>query len=453
MSEQDFKPIFLSYARIDNDKNDQDIHVGWVEYFCSRLCLALSPKLGKRFEFWRDVHEIPKSGLWFEPIKAALADAKVLLPILSPSFLASSNCRWELQHFIDHHLRHGASPEAVIKVLKHQINISNLPQEPRETEPFEFFMRDREKGELSYYTTAIGLREDRQQIFMDELERLANRLASLLKQAGQIPADTPRATTFMAVPYPDSPVNELYCRVKAELEHRNIEVLPDRKQFFVELDRPDPILLEQAVTNAQIAVHLLDPSASQDVSDFDSDQLEVSAARARAGTKLQRLIWVKPGSIDENSLVSSLRQLEANGGCQIEGDRLIQQPLEDFIGLLIRTLLPNEVAISLASAVRRYYLLYSPEDEKAALSIGSSALESRGLQWRLPAPVKFRPSDGVAIFWGQKDAAWIFAEMDRLQGTCPMLVIKGPPATDEKRTFRASELEDIIDSSNETFGH
>ena len=44
-------PIFLSYARLDNDRGQHDKLNGWVAYFYERLCFALQYKLGKRPDF------------------------------------------------------------------------------------------------------------------------------------------------------------------------------------------------------------------------------------------------------------------------------------------------------------------------------------------------------------------------------------------------------------------
>ena len=105
------KPIFLSYARLDNDKDEQDARPGWVSYVHARLQQALRPKLGQRIDFWRDVQDIEKTATWHEPIKSALNEARVLLAVLSPSFIASENCRFELKHFLDG--RGGADPASV----------------------------------------------------------------------------------------------------------------------------------------------------------------------------------------------------------------------------------------------------------------------------------------------------------------------------------------------------
>jgi hypothetical protein len=402
-------PIFLSYARIDNDKNEHDAHEGWVGYFHSRLQLVLNPKLGKRLDFWRDVHEIEKGEAWHYKIKTALKGTRVLLCVLSPSFFASDNCRFELQHFIDCHKDDGRNTplkECVIKILKHQIDTLALLDALREPEAFEFFIKHREKGELSYYTPTAGLREDRKQEFMDELERLANRLAVLLKEIGEVAAKPPTATVFLAVPYPGSALGELYQRIKTELQRLNVKVVPDRKQFFADLDEPDPILLEQSVTNARLAVHLLDPTAGREAMGLDERQIAATTVRARDAVRLRRLIWVrdKPEGIADNELVASLRLLEANGGRLIDGDKLVEESSERFIKLLIRTILPNE-------------------------------------------PVSNEPADThrATIYWGGEDAGWILGEIGRLKNAGTITLVKGPPASAEKAAFHSDDVAETID--------
>jgi hypothetical protein len=442
-------PIFLSYARIDTDKDEHDPNQGWIEYFHSRLRLALSSKLGKRLDFWRDVQEIEKGEAWHEAIKKAVCDARVLLPILSPSFLMSDNCIFELQCFLDCH-KDGdptACKEKVIKVVKHQIDPSALPALVREPEAYEFFIKDPERGELSYYSPATGLREDRKQAFMDELERLANRLANLLKELREVPAEPPVATVFLAVPYPGSALGELYSRIKAELERRNVKVIPDRKRFFSELDQPDPILLEQAVTNARLAIHLLDPTAGKEAMELDQRQIEATEARARDETRLRRLIWLreKPANGADNALVSALRTLKANGGRLIEGDRLVEDSSERFIELMLRILFPSDAASPPAEAP--IYLLVDPDDRSVVNELILPAMRLRNQRCRQPVPKTLKPADRVAIYWGGKDADWVFEKIDGLkaEGVNQIVLVKGPPASEEKNEFLADEVAEIID--------
>jgi hypothetical protein len=445
-------PIFLSYARLDNEKDEHDANPGWISYFHARLRLTLSQKLGKRLDFWRDVQEIDKGETWHEKIKAELKSTKLLLCVLSPSFFASDNTRFELQHFLDCHEDNdpNALKESVIKVVKHQIETLALPVALREPGAFEFFINDPEKGELSYYTPAAGLRMDRQQEFVDELEELANRLTILLKEIGEVEAKPPTATVFLAVPYPGSALGELYQRIKTELQRRNIKVVPDRKQFFADLDEPDPIVLDQAVTNARLAVHLLNPAAGKEAMALDARQLEATTRRAHDVTRLRRLLWLAPllPGASENELVASLRRLEVNGGRMVEGDRLVEEPFERFAELLLRILFPTEERQSPPAPTEQTSVVYldaAPDETNAALSLAVPALKQHGYRCRSPLPVTVSSGDRVAIFWGTKDAGWVFGEIDRLAGCEAILIIKAPPATEEKARFLAEEATQIID--------
>jgi hypothetical protein len=443
------KPIFLSYARIDNDKDEQDEKQGWVAYVHSRLRLALSPKLGQRMDFWRDVQEIAKGQTWHEEIKAALNKARVLLAVLSPSFFESENCRFELQHFLDCHK--DADPkkvaESIIKIVKHQIDSKALPAAIREPEAFQLFVNDPIKGELSYYHPGTGLRADRQQEFMDELERVANRLAALLKQSGGVAESPPSLTVFLAVPHPESTVGDLYHRIKAELARRKVAVVPDRSRFYSVLDEPDSIVVEQAVTNARLAVHLLDPSADGGALVLDTRQIDATDRRAMDARQLSRLIWVKskPSGTADNVLVASLRRLHDGGGRLFESDRLVEDSSERFIELLIRTLFPADEPTTAAGAAKICYLLVDHDDDAAMRQLALPALSSRGLSARLPMPTKLADGDRVAIYWGSKNADWVFGELTKLGTARPIVLIKGPPGTPEKTTFFAGEVGDTID--------
>ena len=337
----------------------------------------------------------------------------------------------------------------MIKVVKHQIDPSALPAAIREPEAFEFFIKDPVKGELSYYTPTTGLREDRKQAFMDELERLANRLTNLLKEMHEVPAALPLATVFLAVPSPGSALGELYSRIEAELDRRNVRVLPDRKRFFGELDEPDPILLDQAATNARLAVHLLDPTAGKEAMELDQRQIEATATRARNATRLRRLIWLRGKSegAPDNALAADLRRLEANGGRLLEGDRLIEESSERFIDLMLRMLFPNDATPG--PAVAPIYLLVDPDDDATARGLILPALRSRGQRCRQPLPKTLKSSDQVAIYWGVKDADWVFGEIDRLkaEGVGGIVLVKGPPASVEKAQFLADEVSEVINLS------
>jgi len=444
----DKSPVFLSYARIDNEKDKHDAHEGWIAYFHSRLRLLLSAKLGAPFDFWRDVQDIEVGQPWHEPIKESLRTAKVIVPVLSPAFLNSDNCVFELEHFLRTHAAlRGKHPlaERVIKVLKHSVDPTRLPTTIREPEAYKFFVDHPEKGELTYYTSAFGLAPDRAQAFLDELERLANRLAKLLKDVGEA-TEPPLMTVFVGVPHPASSLMELYLRVRSELTRRNIKVVPDHKRVFAAGDKVDPILLEQAATNARFGVHLIDANAAKAEMAVDKLQVDATTARVRGVDKLKRMIWVHRSGDkrSQNMLMTSLRRGEKNGGQLLEGDRLIEEPSEQFIGILLRTLFPGEPAIK-GSAAPVCYLDFHAKVPATQRAHVVAELRRRGLACRAPLPATFKASDRVAIHWGDQEADWVFSEIDRLRGCNSLVLVIDFPPNAAKTNFVASEVAQVFD--------
>jgi hypothetical protein len=72
-------------------------------------------------------------------------------------------------------------------------------------------------------------------------------------------------------------------------------------------------------------------------------------------------------------------------------------------------------------------------------------LALHGLSARLPMPAKLADGDRVAIYWGSRNADWVFGELTRLGTTRPIVLIKGPPSTLEKAEFFAGEVGETID--------
>lgn len=433
--------MFLSYARMDDDRDDKDSHYGWVRYFHSRLSLTLSPKLGRRINFWRDVEEIEKSSKWHDPIKNSLERSAVLVSVLSPSFLQSENCSFELQYFIDHHKHPLESrlAEHVIKVLKHGIDLARLPSEISETEPYTFFYLDKEKGELSYYSTATGLRQDRMQAYQDELERLANRLVTILEGSGNV-EPPPLATVFVAAPALESKIRDFYSRIRAELERRHVKVVSS------DFSNTPPyalneIALDQSITNASLSIHLLDSSADHKGYESDVAQLTRAANRVKGTSRLRRIIWVyKPiRELPDSETVSALRRLESRGGLLLDTDCLIEGTFEQFMEQLLR-ILPSSNDEGTKTETAPQYLLLSPQDIADAESHILPILRSKGMRLRVPPPLKITGAERLAIYWGREDADWVYQAIDRFKHAGEITLVMGPPEIPEKSIFFADEI-------------
>lgn len=85
---------FMSYAHVDNDE-------GQLTTFYERLEQELRVQAGRRVEIFMD-EDLEVGMPWRDRIDDGLAASTFLLPILTPSFLASEYCREELHAFLGH---------------------------------------------------------------------------------------------------------------------------------------------------------------------------------------------------------------------------------------------------------------------------------------------------------------------------------------------------------------
>ncbi len=88
---------FLSYAHIDDEYHD-----GAITEFRKHLTRTVRVIAGQDFDVFQDREGIGWGENWRETLDAALSEVRFLIPILTPSFFRSDECRKELQAFLDH---------------------------------------------------------------------------------------------------------------------------------------------------------------------------------------------------------------------------------------------------------------------------------------------------------------------------------------------------------------
>src|SRR4051795_13345640 len=89
---------FLSYTRLDDD-----FHGRAVTALRRQLELGVRVVTGDRtFTIFQDVEGIAFGEHWPSSLDEALASARFLIPVLSPSFFTSEPCRNELAKFLAH---------------------------------------------------------------------------------------------------------------------------------------------------------------------------------------------------------------------------------------------------------------------------------------------------------------------------------------------------------------
>lgn len=96
---------FISYAWVDNAPFVEG-QPGWVSTFVDRLKKHLARELGRKEQgdrVWLDYERLRGSDNVTAAIRAKLEASHLLVPILSPGYLASPWCRQELETFIGLH--------------------------------------------------------------------------------------------------------------------------------------------------------------------------------------------------------------------------------------------------------------------------------------------------------------------------------------------------------------
>ncbi|NBC33652.1 MAG: SUMF1/EgtB/PvdO family nonheme iron enzyme [Alphaproteobacteria bacterium] len=93
---------FLSYARADDEYSG-----GKISRFRERLAETFRVVTGRPIGIFQDRTDIAWGEHWPSRLEQALAETKLLIPVLSPGFFASRACRDELQTFLRHEAQLG----------------------------------------------------------------------------------------------------------------------------------------------------------------------------------------------------------------------------------------------------------------------------------------------------------------------------------------------------------
>ncbi|MGD0953913.1 MAG: right-handed parallel beta-helix repeat-containing protein [Methanotrichaceae archaeon] len=88
---------FMSYSHFDDDNDN-----GYLTKFCKKLSKEVRAHTGKDFPIFQDRKDIKWGENWKERINGSLQSATFLIPIISPNFFESKNCREELKQFIEY---------------------------------------------------------------------------------------------------------------------------------------------------------------------------------------------------------------------------------------------------------------------------------------------------------------------------------------------------------------
>jgi parallel beta-helix repeat protein len=123
------KPIaFMSYVRLDDQHE-----AGRLTAFCDRLSGEVRLQTGDEFHIFRDRNDIAWGQQWKKRIEDSLDTVTFLIPVITPGFFKSPNCREELERFVEREKSQGRS-DLILPV--YYVECSTLSDETkRESDP------------------------------------------------------------------------------------------------------------------------------------------------------------------------------------------------------------------------------------------------------------------------------------------------------------------------------
>jgi cellulose biosynthesis protein BcsQ len=457
--------IFISYAHIDDSPMFGSMS-GWVDLFHERLQMRLAQLLGREPRIWRD-RKLGGNDLFSDGTAIELANAGILILILSPRYLQSSACRRELEDFLRLADRDGLrvnDKHRVFKVMKTYVPLEEHPPELRDLLGYEFYERDAGSGRVREFDYEIAAQGKKDQRYWDRFEDLAwdiQEVITRLEDREPRSPGPPAATVYLAETTSD--LTEERNKVKRELQQYGHQVLPDEQ---LPLAAP---ALEEAVRNflkrSQLSVHLIGAHYGI-IPEMETErsvvrlQLELATEHDH-DSEFSRLIWIPPGLQPQDE-----RQQKFIGDLQhsftSDNSELLQVKLED-LKTIIQTKLARRLRPKpLQTEIRRPTLLYLICDQldTDAVEPLRDCLFDRGYEVILPlregseAEVledhkeNLLVCDAVLIFQGRASEVWLrmkLRELLKLPGygrTTPLLgkaVYLGPPKAPWKERFKTLE--------------
>lgn len=440
------RPIvaFISYASLD-DATPEELPAGsgFVRSLQRQLFFELTTERGLgNVILWRDRTEIEPGDIWNDRIIQALQEADILLVILSRTYRTRPWCNDELETFagrLDPKLV--AEPHGcIIRVDKQRLEDAEVPIRLRPVQAIRFFTFDLlEKIEQPFFWRG-RVRDERFYEAIRELGRTIERAIKRLpapqetdisdKRAASQPGKTAGTTVFVAKPAQD--LEQPYRQIVAELHARGFNVAPDPGQALPDEYVEAKSVLDAALNDAALAVHLVGSRPGVIPHGGESGIVPLQLALTEKTRRIERLIWspriLPKYAVGEQSVVADerepLEKLTSIGGHLLMGDQLEGGPLAEFRELIVGRLQLKIPAgeeldqIKSKGSLPRVYLLHQEADRAFAVEL-AKALRVHGAVGVLPTydddpraqeelhERRLAEAEIVALCWGSASRTWV----------------------------------------------
>jgi len=455
---------FISYAHLDN-RVLSDGQTGWVASLQRALETRVAQLAGREAHVWWDP-ELRGNEVFSDILVDRLRKVAALVPIVSPGYINSKWGRRELTEFCKAAEEHGGlklgDQARVFKVLK---TLVPLEQHPPELQPFlgyEFYKIDPDTGRVRELSEIFG--PEAEQEFLLKLDDLAHDLCRLLEGIRDETISTflqPQQSMRVYLGETTTDLRPQRDALRRALQQHGYTVLPARTLPLIEAELATAV--REDIASCRMSIHMFGGTygvvpEGAEVS-LQEIQSELAAERSGSGS-FSRLLWIPQGlSVTDDRQRRLLDRLRLDRGMRPDTD-LLETSFEDLRTLIASRLKESQKPAPATTAAAKpgtasLYFVYDQRDEAAiapwsdllfqSFEVVHPLFEGDEREIREAHEDALRQCDGVLLFYGNANEAWLRRKLTEVQKSpgngrtkpAPELcVVQAPPRTPAKERFR-----------------
>lgn len=471
------RDVFISYSHKDNLSLSDD-QLGWVDRFHRALSVRLTQLLGRDSLMFFDKAVMSGNDVLSPKIRSEIADAKVLVSIVSPGYLQSEWCNEELGQFASATTvlaATGVAAETTSRIIK----VLKLPVEAKLEKSARVDLSD-VLGYKFYRTDPRGVAlefdlDDEPQSrreFVKRVNELAYDVCKILNAVSEEKNErarvVPATGKMVYVAEASSDVADEVERLRSELSQYGHVVVPQRS---LPLGPQFAELAAKELARADLSIHCVGAAygavPERELRSIAEIQYDLAAAEAHRRPSFAQMVWSPPHSVpDDERQRQFLGRLDATARRIITPFDALKQTVRAMLEAPLRTEAPPAAASSTPADPNRtetIYLLFDLSDRELVQPL-DDVLFSAGFDVLAPIfegdETRIRKHDerclvecdAVLIFAATAPADWLSQRVIDLQKapaygrTAPFLaqaVAFGPPRTTEKDRFRRQSIAKI----------
>jgi hypothetical protein len=464
---QGVRDVFISYSHKDNLSLSDD-QLGWVDHLHRALSIRLTQLLGRDSRMFFDKAVMGGSDILSPKIRNEVADAKILVSIVSPGYLMSDWCNEELSQFAAAvSARGNATSETtsrIIKVIKLPVDVElerRAKVDLSDVLGYKFYRTD-PRGIASEFDLDDEPQSRRE--FIKRVNELAYDVCRLLDMLGDEKPNraqvVPSTGKTVYVAETTSDLAEEAERLRSELAQFGHAVIPQRDlphgSGFADVAASE-------ISKADVSVHLVGGAYAvvpeRERRSIVELQCDLGAAEARRRPEFRQLVWSPPDVVADDERQSEFfARLDAAGSRVIAPFDALKQKIRATLEAPPAPVLPPVVQPTATPSGTQpsVYLIYDLSDRDAVQPL-DDALFAAGYDVLTPTfdgdESRIRKHDercliecdAVLVFAANAPADWLSQRVIDLQKApaygrtrafVAQAVALGLPRTTDKDRFR-----------------